>query len=296
MLALAVLLFILSNQKRRCRPGSWLGRDFYSINVEMETAQAVTPRSQGQAAVISGINVGKVGASTLDNGMAKVRLDIRPSRDLIHRTPQFCSGPKTGLSDMVEVDRPRHQGSDSARRTTFPVSQRCPTSRWTRSSLRWTATPRTTWCCSRMARRRGAQPRTRARAFPGAPPLGGSFPFLRPTPVQQRARKAAHIAKGVPQVSEVARHSGDKRRCGCRLHLSASKENPHHAAQEAALPGGAREFPATSTPAKIQPPKSDRLSQLTGSGPCLGLDPRRLELRSPSRSSAWHRHDSAGPG
>ena len=59
LLAIATLLIILANQKAAL-PG-WipvLGQDFYSINAEFDTAQAITP-GQGQAAVISGITVGK---------------------------------------------------------------------------------------------------------------------------------------------------------------------------------------------------------------------------------------------
>ena len=124
LVAIAVLLFILSNQKAALP--SWipgLGQEFYSINVELETAQAVTP-GQGQAAVIAGINVGKVGAATLVDGIARVRLDIEPEyRELIHEDAEFLLRPKTGLSDMVVEIDPGTKGPTPPEGTVFPVSQ-----------------------------------------------------------------------------------------------------------------------------------------------------------------------------
>ncbi|MGK2954105.1 MAG: MlaD family protein [Solirubrobacterales bacterium] len=124
LIALGVLLFILSNQKAALP--SWvpgLGQEFYSINAEFETAQAITP-GQGQAAVISGINVGKVGAATLDNGVAKVRLDIEPKyKDLLHADAEFLLRPKTGLNDMVVEIDPGTEGPPPAEGDTLPLSQ-----------------------------------------------------------------------------------------------------------------------------------------------------------------------------
>lgn len=124
IVALLVLLVILANQKAALPawvPG--LGQDFYSINAEFETAQAVTP-GQGQAAVIAGINVGKVGASTLEDGVAKVRLDIEPKyRELIHGDAEFLLRPKTGLSDMVVEIDPGTEGPPPEEGATLPVSQ-----------------------------------------------------------------------------------------------------------------------------------------------------------------------------
>lgn len=124
VIALAVLLVILANQKAALP--SWvpgLGQDFYSINAEFESAQAITP-GQGQAAVIAGINVGKVGASTLDDGTAKVRLDIEPKyRELLHSNAEFLLRPKTGLNDMViEID-PGTKGPPPKEGATLPLAQ-----------------------------------------------------------------------------------------------------------------------------------------------------------------------------
>lgn len=124
IVALAVLLVILSNQKAAL-PG-WvpgLGQDFYSLNAEFETAQAITP-GQGQAAVISGINVGKVGAAELVDGVARVRLDIEPKyRELLHSDAEFLLRPKTGLSDMVVEIEPGTRGPAPEEGATLPLAQ-----------------------------------------------------------------------------------------------------------------------------------------------------------------------------
>ncbi len=124
IVALATLLIILSNQKAALP--SWipgLGQEFYSINAEFETAQAITP-GQGQAAVIAGINVGKVGAAELQDGVAKVRLDIEPEyKELLHQDAEFLTRPKTGLNDMViEID-PGTTGPPPEEGSTLPLSQ-----------------------------------------------------------------------------------------------------------------------------------------------------------------------------
>ncbi len=124
LLATVTLLVILANQKAALP--SWipgLGQEFYSINAEFETAQAITP-GQGQAAVIAGINVGKVGAAKLENGVAKVRLDIEPRyRDLLHQDAEFLLRPKTGLSDMVVEIDPGTTGPPPEEGSTLPLAQ-----------------------------------------------------------------------------------------------------------------------------------------------------------------------------
>lgn len=124
IVAMVTLLVILSNQKAALP--SWipgLGQEFYSINAEFETAQAITP-GQGQSTVIAGINVGKVGAAELQDGVAKVRLDINPKyRDLLHQDAEFLLRPKTGLSDMViEID-PGTTGPPPEEGSTLPLAQ-----------------------------------------------------------------------------------------------------------------------------------------------------------------------------
>lgn len=124
LVALLVLLFILSQQKAAL-PG-WvpgLGQEFYSVNAEFETGQAITP-GQGQAAVISGINVGKVGAAELVDGVARIRLDIEPRyKKLLHEDAEFLLRPKTGLSDMVVEIDPGTTGPPPEEGSTLPLAQ-----------------------------------------------------------------------------------------------------------------------------------------------------------------------------
>ena len=125
--ALFTLLVILSNQKAAL-PG-WvpgLGQDFYELNAEFTTAQAVTP-GQGQAIDIAGIQVGKVGAVSLEDGVAVVRMDIDPKyKDLIHSDATLLLRPKTGLNDMViEVD-PGTGGKTPREGATIPLAQTVP--------------------------------------------------------------------------------------------------------------------------------------------------------------------------
>jgi len=127
VLAIAVMLFILSNQKAALP--SWipgLGQDFYEVNAEFSSAQAVTP-GQGQAIDIAGIQVGKVGAVSLVNGHAVVRMDIEPKyAKLIHADATLLLRPKTGLNDMViEVDPGRH-GPTPEEGATISQSQTAP--------------------------------------------------------------------------------------------------------------------------------------------------------------------------
>ncbi len=125
--ALFTLLVILYNQKAAL-PG-WvpgLGQDFYKLNAEFTTAQAVTP-GQGQSIDIAGIRVGKVGGVSLEDGVAVVEMDVDTKyEDLIHSDATLLLRPKTGLNDMViEID-PGTRGKTPAAGSTIPLAQTLP--------------------------------------------------------------------------------------------------------------------------------------------------------------------------
>ncbi len=127
LIALATLLIILYNQKASLP--AWvpvLGQEFYELKGEFTTAQAVTP-GQGQAITIAGIQVGKVGEVTLEDGRAVVRMDVEPEyAELIHEDAQLLLRPKTGLADMVvEVD-PGTEGETPAEGEAIPLAQTQP--------------------------------------------------------------------------------------------------------------------------------------------------------------------------
>jgi phospholipid/cholesterol/gamma-HCH transport system substrate-binding protein len=109
--ALAIGSYILSHQ--RFYLPAWvpvLGTDFYEVNVELSTAQAVVP-GQGQTVNIAGVPVGEVGSVSLENGRAVVVMKIKDEFRPIHRDATILLRPRTGLKDMFLSLDP---GSDEA--------------------------------------------------------------------------------------------------------------------------------------------------------------------------------------
>jgi phospholipid/cholesterol/gamma-HCH transport system substrate-binding protein len=97
--------YILSNQ--RFYLPAWvpgIGSDFYEVEAEFETGQAVVP-GQGQTVNIAGVKVGDIGEVKLDDGVAVVELKIQDEHKPIYRDAKMLLRPKTGLKDMfVELD------------------------------------------------------------------------------------------------------------------------------------------------------------------------------------------------
>lgn len=262
VVALAVLLFILANQKAALP--SWipvLGQDFYSINVEMETAQAVTP-GQGQAAVIAGINVGKVGASTLEDGVARVRLDIDPEyKDLIHPDAQFLLRPKTGLSDMVVEIDPGTKGPTPPEGTTFPVSQSM--SNVQMDQILASLDRDTQDYLVLLLNGAGEGLHNKGPELSQALRRFGPFATYTARINGALEKRRKYIARGVHSFSEVAKELGDNGEVVADF-ITNSKENlANYAAQEASLREALREFPSTLDAGKTNLAKSDQLSQLT---------------------------------
>jgi phospholipid/cholesterol/gamma-HCH transport system substrate-binding protein len=127
VIAIAVSAVILGHQ-RLTLPG-WvpvIGRNFFALNAEMSSAQAVTP-GQGQTVNIAGVQVGQISSVKLEQGRAIVGMKIEPKYDRIYRNATILLRPKTGLKDMVaELD----PGTPSAGRlkdgATIPISQTLP--------------------------------------------------------------------------------------------------------------------------------------------------------------------------
>jgi phospholipid/cholesterol/gamma-HCH transport system substrate-binding protein len=93
--------YILSNQ--RFYLPAWVplvGTDFYEVEAELSTAQAVVP-GQGQTVNIAGVKVGEVGSVTLENGRAVVQMQIQEEYSPIYRDASVLLRPKTGLKDML---------------------------------------------------------------------------------------------------------------------------------------------------------------------------------------------------
>lgn len=92
------------------------------INVELDTAQAVTP-GQGQTAQVAGVKIGDIGEVSLKNGRAIVGLDIKPKyADLIHRDATANLRPRTGLKDMYVQIFPGKEGPPVEEGFTIPVA------------------------------------------------------------------------------------------------------------------------------------------------------------------------------
>lgn len=103
------------------------GNDFYPIQVEMPTAQAITP-GQGQTVTVAGVTVGEVGDVRLRNGRALVRLDIRRSKlPAVHADATVLTRPRTPLDDMtVELDPGSSRAAVLRKDDILPVSRSTP--------------------------------------------------------------------------------------------------------------------------------------------------------------------------
>lgn len=100
VVSLGVAGYILSNQ--RLYLPAWVpvvGTDFYVVNAQFTSAQAVTP-GQGQTVNIAGVSVGEIGNVTLKNGSANVELKIRRAHAPIYKDATMLLRPRTPLSDM----------------------------------------------------------------------------------------------------------------------------------------------------------------------------------------------------
>jgi len=127
LIAVLVSSVILSNQ-RLTLPG-WvplIGKDFYEIEAELQTAQSVTP-GQGQTVNIAGVEVGEIKSVKLEDGRAIIGMKIEPRYDRVYRDASVLLRPKTGLKDMVAELTP---GTEAAGRLPdggrIPVSQTLP--------------------------------------------------------------------------------------------------------------------------------------------------------------------------
>jgi phospholipid/cholesterol/gamma-HCH transport system substrate-binding protein len=127
VLALVVSIFILGHQRLHLPAGvPFLGKDFYEVNAEMTTAQAVTP-GQGQTVNIAGVQVGEINSVKLVDGKAIVGLDIERKYAPVYKDASVLLRPKTGLKDMVAELTPGHASAGKLPEGgTIPISQTLP--------------------------------------------------------------------------------------------------------------------------------------------------------------------------
>jgi phospholipid/cholesterol/gamma-HCH transport system substrate-binding protein len=111
VVAAAVAGYILAHENFKL-PG-WvpvLGRSYYTLKADFQTAQAVTP-GQGQAVTIAGAKIGEIASVDLHEGIATVTMKITPKYARIYRNATLLVRPKTQLQDItIEVN----PGSPSA--------------------------------------------------------------------------------------------------------------------------------------------------------------------------------------
>jgi phospholipid/cholesterol/gamma-HCH transport system substrate-binding protein len=125
VLSLFVAGYIVLHERLRL---PFISASQYSINADFTTAKAVTP-GQGQTVNISGVRVGEIGAVTLKNGIAVVRLDIdKKYQHVIHQDATALLRPRTGLEDMfVELDPGSKNAPLAKPGFTIPLANTLPT-------------------------------------------------------------------------------------------------------------------------------------------------------------------------
>jgi phospholipid/cholesterol/gamma-HCH transport system substrate-binding protein len=125
--ALVVVIYILGNQRLSLPEGvPFLGKDFYEIEAELSTAQAVTP-GQGQTVNVAGVQVGEISSVELEDGRAIVGLKIERGTTPVYNDASVLLRPKTGLKDMVAELTPGTPGAgelDEGGR--IPISETLP--------------------------------------------------------------------------------------------------------------------------------------------------------------------------
>jgi phospholipid/cholesterol/gamma-HCH transport system substrate-binding protein len=108
---------------------SWvpvLGRSFYTLKAEFQTAQALTP-GQGQAVTIAGAKVGEVASVDLNNGVATVSMKVTPKWARFYRNATLLMRPKTSLQDMtIEVNPGTPSAGKLRSGETIPLAQTAP--------------------------------------------------------------------------------------------------------------------------------------------------------------------------
>jgi phospholipid/cholesterol/gamma-HCH transport system substrate-binding protein len=127
IVAAAVGGYVLAHENLKL-PG-WvpvLGRDYYTLKAEFQTAQAVTP-GQGQAVTIAGAKIGEIASVDLHEGVAIVTMKIVPKYARIYRNATLLLRPKTQLQDItIEVNPGTPTAGKLHSGEVVPLSQTAP--------------------------------------------------------------------------------------------------------------------------------------------------------------------------
>jgi phospholipid/cholesterol/gamma-HCH transport system substrate-binding protein len=127
VVAAAIGGYILAHQNLKL-PG-WvpvLGREYFALKAEFQTAQAVTP-GQGQAVTIAGAKIGEIASVDLHEGIATVTMKVTPKYARIYRNATLLLRPKSQLQDMtVEVNPGTPSAGKLHSGEVLPLSQTAP--------------------------------------------------------------------------------------------------------------------------------------------------------------------------
>ncbi len=127
VIAAAVGGYVLAHENLKL-PG-WvpiLGRNYYTLKAEFQTAQAVTP-GQGQAVTIAGAKVGEVQSVELHQGIAVVSMRVTPKYARFYKNATLLLRPKTQLQDItVEVNPGTPAAGKLQSGEVVPLSQTAP--------------------------------------------------------------------------------------------------------------------------------------------------------------------------
>lgn len=127
VIAAAVGGYILAHENLKL-PG-WvpvLGRNYFTLKAEFQTAQAVTP-GQGQAVTVAGAKIGEIESVDLHEGIATVTMKVTPKYAHIYRNATMLLRPKTQLQDItVEVNPGTPSAGKLRSGQVIPLSQTSP--------------------------------------------------------------------------------------------------------------------------------------------------------------------------
>ncbi len=121
VVAATVGIYILENQRLRF---PLLEDKPFQLKAEFATAQAVTP-GQGQTVRVSGVRIGDIAKTELEDGRAIITMDLdREYDELVHTDATALLRPKTGLKDMfIELNPGTTDAPVADEGWTIPVSQ-----------------------------------------------------------------------------------------------------------------------------------------------------------------------------
>ncbi|HKI67094.1 MAG TPA: MlaD family protein, partial [Solirubrobacterales bacterium] len=259
VLAIVMTLWIFTQQKASLP--SWapfVGEDFVHLTADFSDAQAVTP-GQGQAVVISGIQVGRIGSVDLEDGHAVVGMQVEPRYlDLIHPNATLLLRPKTNLNDMTVEISPGSGSKHVEAGHRFPLSQTEPSIQFEAflSALDTDTQRYLQLLVAGGAQGIGGRGRQLGNAFRRLEPFAHYVAKLNRAVAQRRVALSHVIHDFGLLTGELARHDSELERF-----VTSSKDAlGNFANQQQALQESLREFPSTLTALKSALVASNRFS------------------------------------